>query len=154
MAAWRNYSDGDGVLSPQTVSIVLADDQAQAAVIDILSPPTAETAASLQSRTINFTVANAGSYYIGFRAQQTGDDYTAFDDIVLTGSGGFRFHDLDLRSSNSVSFNQNVAIFNDLSVDGGTLADFDAYDVTVEGSVVNNGSIRPAILGLTKYLCR
>lgn len=142
VAIRKNNSDGDASLSPQNVSVHLGNAQSSAAMTTILSSESAETSAAYQTRTISdITVATSGTYYIGFRAQQSGDDYTSFDDISLTGVGSISFYNL-LVSSGTTTFGNDVRVDNNLQTDNGGTVDFLTNSVTVEGTVTNNGAIR------------
>ncbi|MEM7114570.1 MAG: M12 family metallo-peptidase [Chloroflexota bacterium] len=143
VATRQNFWTGnDGVLSAQTVSVLLGTGQASGSLTTVLSAPTVETATSYQTRTINnITVATAGTYYIGFRAQQSGDDYTSFDDIKLTGTGGITFNNLTVASGVS-TINDDLTVNGNLTVDASATLDFGANDPTVEGTVTNNGTLK------------
>ncbi len=142
VATRRNYSDGDGVLSPQTVSVYLGTAQSASAMTTTLSGPTSETSTSYQTRTIsNITVNTSGTYYIGFRAQQSGDDYTSFDDIVLTGTGNVAFYNLQI-SSGTASFSKDVKVSNNLQVNSSATLDIAGNTISVEGTVTNNGAFK------------
>ncbi len=142
VATRRNWSDGDDTLSPQTVSVLLGTGQAAAELTTVLSGPTEETATTLETRTVeNITVTTAGIYYLGFLAQQTGDDYTAFDDISLSGVGNVTFNHVQVAAGTTL-FNKDVKINGDLIVDKGATADLETHAVTVEGTVSNNGTLK------------
>ena len=149
VAIRQNFSENDGTLSPQNVSVYLGTSQNSADMTKILSAASAETSTSYQTRTINnITVATSGTYYIGFRAQQSGNDYTSFDDISLTGTGSLSFYNLQV-ADGTTTFDQNVAVANTLQVDSGATADFSGSDIQVVGVITNYGSI---LLPATKYL--
>ncbi|MCI5126057.1 MAG: hypothetical protein D3925_16690 [Candidatus Electrothrix sp. AR5] len=142
VAIRKNNSDGDASLSPQNVSVHLGNAQSSAAMTTLLSNESSETSTTYATRTINnITVATSGTYYIGFRAQQSGDDYTSFDDISLTGVGNISFYNL-LVSSGTTTFGNDVRVDNNLQTDNGGTINFSGNAVTVEGSVINNGSLQ------------
>ncbi|MCW5202421.1 hypothetical protein VU12_05730 [Desulfobulbus sp. US4] len=142
VAIRQNFSDGDASLSPQTVSVHLGNAQSSTAMTTILSNESTETSTTYETRTIsNITVATSGTYYIGFRAQQSGDDYTSFDDISLTGVGSISFYNL-LVSSGTTTFGGDVRVDNNLQTDNGGTIDFLTNSITVEGTVINNGAIK------------
>ena len=142
VATRQNYSDGDGTLSAQTISVHLGTAQSPDSMTTVLSSETSETSTSYQTRIINnITVATNGTYYIGFRAQQSGDDYTTFDDISVTGIGNISFHNLTV-ASGTVSIGENVSVANDLQISFGGTFDLIDNKVTVEGAVTNNGGIK------------
>lgn len=142
VATRRNFSDGDGSLSPQTVSVHLGSAQSAAGMTTILSAEASETATSYQTRTIsNITVATSGTYYIGFRAQQTGDDYTIFDNISLNGVANINFYNVEV-ASGVTTFNNSVAIASNLSTASGAVANFGTHAVMVEGAITNNGGLK------------
>jgi uncharacterized repeat protein (TIGR02543 family) len=144
VAIRQNFTSGenDGLLSSQTVSVHLGTAQNSADMTTTLSAESSESSTSYQTRTIsNITVASSGTYYIGFRAQQTGNDYTSFDDISLTGFGSISFYNLQV-ASGTTTFGGDVVVSNTLQTDSGATADFSTHAVTVEGTVTNNGSIK------------
>ena len=142
VAIRQNFTNNDGVLSPQTVSVLLGNAQSAGSLTTVLSAPTNETSTSYQLRTIdNITVATAGTYYIAFRAQQSGNDYTSFDDIKLTGVGGITFNNLTVESGVS-TVSDKMTVNGNLSVNTSATLDLGANDPTVEGTVTNNGTLK------------
>lgn len=91
----------------------------------------------------SFTVGSSGTYFIGIRAQEvSGQDHVAVDDIILTGTKGLTFNNLQVNSSGSTTFNQDVQVQNNLTTNSGGTANFADKAVTVEGTVANNGTLQ------------
>lgn len=138
----QNYSDGDSTLSPQTVSVHLGSSQSPSSMTAglLLDGETSETSTSYQVRTVgSITVGSSGDYYIGFRAQQSGDDYTSFDAISLTGVSSLSFNNLQVVSGIS-TFNTNVNVAGDLQVNSGATATFSPHTLTVLGNTIEAGN--------------
>ncbi|MDJ0754635.1 MAG: M12 family metallo-peptidase [Ardenticatenaceae bacterium] len=90
-----------------------------------------------------FTVGSGGTYYIGIRGQQvSGAGYAAIDNIILTGTQNLTFYDLQVGSSGSTTFNQDVVVQNNLTTNSGGMANFADKGVSVEGTVINNGTLQ------------
>ncbi len=140
VATRRNYTNDDGSLSPQTVSVHLNTAQTTTG-LTTLSAEASETSTVYQTRIIsNITVPSSGTYYIAFRAQQSGNDYTSFDNITLTGAANISFYNAQI-ASGTTTFTENLAIGNNLQTNMGATANFSTHDITVEGVVTNNGAI-------------
>lgn len=137
----QNFTNNDGTLSPQTISVHLGTAASPTAMTAVLSAETDETSTSYQTHTISgITVSTSGTYYIALRAQQTGNDYASFDDISITGISSQSFHNLHI-TNGVTSITGDVNISNDMKVDSAGKINFAGHNVSVEGDVINNGSI-------------
>jgi hypothetical protein len=89
---------------------------------------------------------------VGIRAQQAGDDYGIIDDVVLSGLASLRFHNLQVDANTSATFQQNVAVQNNLIVNG--VMDIGGQALSVESTVTNNGILRQTqnVSGVTRFL--
>lgn len=88
---------------------------------------------------VSFTVPSDGTYYIGFRSQ--GNNYGIVDDVRVTGQAGVTFHNLTA-ATGTTTFLKDVAVTGDLRVEAGATVALRADNMTVEGSVVNNGGLK------------
>jgi hypothetical protein len=101
------------------------------------------SSASYATQTDTFAVDTAGAYYLGIRAQQaSGSDYAIVDEILLTGTRSPAFYNLEVGSTGGATLGDDLAVLNDLTVNADAIFDLSTHDVTVEGAVANNGTLR------------
>lgn len=91
------------------------------------------------SASVPFTVPSDGNYYIGFRSQ--GSNYGIVDDVRVTSQARVTFHNLTA-AAGTTTFLRDVAVTGDLRVEAGATVALRADNMTVEGSVVNNGGLK------------
>lgn len=89
--------------------------------------------------TVNFTVPVTERYFIGLHHEGSGQ--SLIDNVRLTGTAEIQFHNLSI-ASGTTSFTNDVAVKGSLQTSLGATADFMTHNITVEGSVVNNGAIK------------
>ena len=90
-----------------------------------------------------FTVANDGVYYLGFRSQQnSGAGDAVIDEIVLREITPMAFQNFEVSDSLSVVINQDLVVHNDLTINSGGVLDLSTNDLTVEGVLNNNGTLK------------
>lgn len=134
-----DHLKGGGSTSTITAAYGLAQNSA-AMSTTIGDLTNAEITTSFQNAQFSFTVATSGTYYLGIHSTQT-SFYNRLDNISLIGSQDLTFYDLQV-ASGEADFVENVVINNNLQTDANAIADFGANDVSVEGTVTNNGTIR------------
>ncbi len=119
-AARQNYYDGDGTLSTQTFHVVIATAQTSASVAGTIGTAVTSAGTTLAGDSKTFTLNGlglaSGTYYIGFRAMQTGDDYGIIDDVILTGSRDLTFYNLQIDGNSMTGTNVNTVVLNILTV--------------------------------------
>ncbi|MCB8946088.1 MAG: hypothetical protein H6658_20275 [Ardenticatenaceae bacterium] len=135
---YRNASGG----VTNSFSVYLGSGQSSTSMTTLVSTAST-TSTAYNTQTDTFTVATEGIYYLGLRSQQVvGAGYAAFGSIHLQGTRNITFYDLQVSSTGSATFMQDVAVNSNLTVNSGGVMDLSTNDVTVEGAVVNNGRIR------------
>jgi M6 family metalloprotease-like protein len=125
----------------QVWSMYIGQAQNSAAMTQVGTSATSSST-TCSPKTDTFTVATAGTYYVGIRAQNgSGSTYAVVDNVVLTGVQDLTFYNLSIAGSGAATLADNAAVQNNLSIDNlGALA-LGATNLTVEGSVANNGSL-------------
>ncbi|MFC1879604.1 choice-of-anchor J domain-containing protein [Chloroflexota bacterium] len=103
---------------------------------------TAAVATTYTTRSSTFTVASAGIYYLGFRAQQTTANVGVIDDISLTGEKQLTFYNLQIAGSASAALNTLTIVQNNLSVNDGGLLDLAGNVIKIDGVVSNAGVLQ------------
>lgn len=97
----------------------------------------------------NFTVPSDGTYYMGFRSQQNvGTGYAVIDDIVLrqiTQLPPIVFYDLQINSTQGVTFNQDLEVENNLTINSGDTLDLNGKTLSIEGTLINNGALKQTL---------
>ena len=91
----------------------------------------------------SFTPGSAGIYYIGFHCYSDANRWElAVDDLVVAAPDpDLAFYNLSIAGASTATLADNTAVQNNLAVAaGGTLA-LGAYNLTVEGSLSNNGAL-------------
>jgi hypothetical protein len=95
------------------------------------------------TQTDTFTVDTAGTYYLGIRAQQaSGSDYALVDEIQLSGTRYPAFYNLEVDSTGGATLSEDLAVLHDLTVNADATFDLSTHEVSVGGSVANNGTLR------------
>lgn len=97
------------------------------------------TISSTGAASFDFTVPTSGTYYIGFH--HDGSDWSYMDNVALAGSAAINFHNIEI-ASGTATFTENVVVSNNLQINAGGIANFDIHDLSVEGNVANDGTIR------------
>ena len=140
---YRNFLSGN----PTTYTIYVGTSPNAGAMTTQIHQVAGAASTSEATTSGNFSVGTSGIYYFGIRNQQdSGANYAILDDFVVTGSNGLNFHNLQV-ASGQTTFIKQVTVQGNLQTDAGVLssddamANFGAYDPTVEGSVTNNGQI-------------
>jgi subtilisin len=91
---------------------------------------------------INFTVPGDGVYYFGFNT--FGDAATtwdiALDNIKVTAATGPIFYNLNIIGSHA-TFNGDVSVQNNLVVEPTGVMDLEMHDLSVDGTLTNNGTL-------------
>ena len=90
-----------------------------------------------------FTPGSTGVYYVGFHCYSNANmRYPAIDDLVVAAPDpDLAFYNLSIAGTSTATFADNTAVQNNLAVDAGGMLVLGAYNLTVEGSVVNNGAL-------------
>ncbi len=100
----------------------------------------AQISTSPQNSEFSFSVATAGTYYLGVRSEQNGY-YTFLDTFSLVGVQDLSFYNLQV-ASGETDFNESVVVNNNLQTNANAVADIGVNTISVEGAVTNNGSIK------------
>lgn len=130
----------DAPLSSEKMTVALGQAPAGTAFTQVLDTFEFTTSAP-SDRGIDFTVATAGTYHIGFRAEKPNDNVILLDDIRVTARQNIRFHDLTI-AAGATTFNEDLHVGNNLTINPGAVANFGANAVTVEGTVANHGLLQ------------
>jgi hypothetical protein len=93
--------------------------------------------------TVDFTVQADGTYYIGFRGYTTtAEDSLSLDDISITVTPRLIFYNLNVYASGTgLILGDNAMVKNNLTVNDGGHLDLAAYNLTVEGTLTNEGRL-------------
>lgn len=88
-----------------------------------------------------FTPSTTGTYYVGFYCYSDADMYyPAIDDLVVVAvEPDLTFYDLEIAGSDTTTLGDNAVIQSNLTVNSGVTLTLDTYDVSVEGTVTNDG---------------
>ncbi len=88
-----------------------------------------------------FTPTSSGTYYVGFHCYSNANQYRlGVDDLVVTASDpNLAFYNLTVAGSGVATLADNAAVQNNLAINSGITLTMGTYDVTVEGTVTNNG---------------
>lgn len=110
---------------------------------------------TLQSASASFTVSSPGTYYIGWRAQQSnGMNGASIDNVAVSGQGLLNFNHVRV-AAGTTTFRQGMTAAGNLTVDASAVAAFEADSITVDGTVTNNGILaqqRTVDNGLARFL--
>ncbi|MCK5920022.1 MAG: hypothetical protein KAG66_03725, partial [Methylococcales bacterium] len=135
---YRSHGGGS-----QDFAVSLGTSQSSGSMSTLLHSVTNISSSSFATAIAHFTVPADGIYYFGLHSQQnTGSGYGVFDDVELRGIQDITFYNLQIKSSDAATFNQNVAVQNNLSVDADGTMNLDMNEATVEGTVSNNGTLQ------------
>jgi hypothetical protein len=135
---YRTYS-GNGI---EDFSIWIGTEQNSGSMAQQVSSASSSSP-TYATRTDTFTVDTAGTYYLGIRAQQaSGKDYALVDEILLTATRYPAFYNMEVNSTIGATLSGDLAVLNDLAVNADAILDLSTHDVTVEGTVANNGTLR------------
>ncbi len=110
--------------------------------VDTDSTSTSQSVGTVNSTgkaSFSFSVPSTATYYIGFHHDGAGQSY--LDDVQLDGASKLSFHDLEVKSG-TTSFSEDMSIANDLLIHADATADFGGNVVSVEGTLINDGSIK------------
>jgi len=130
-----------GTITPQNLTVAYGAAQSSGAMLTTIDSATTSSTASA-NRSASFTVATAGTYYIGFRAtQSTTGDWFILDNIQLTGVQNIILYNAQV-AAGMTSFNQSVVLQNNLTVNANATANLGTNSMTVEGTVTNNGTLQ------------
>lgn len=90
-----------------------------------------------------FTPASTGTYYLGFYAYSPANQgYPGFDDVVVTEmEPDIPFYNLSVTAGSTTALSDNVNVLNNLVLENGGALGLGSYNLSVEGSVANNGSL-------------
>jgi hypothetical protein len=95
------------------------------------------------SNSHTFTVPSSGTYYLGFRVQQSGSsDSGIIDNIQLIGTKNPTFYNLQVESSTSVTVSKDLVAQNNLTVGSGATLNLGTNIIEVNGTLTNNGTIK------------
>lgn len=137
-----NYRTAYGV-DDETWSIWIGTAQNSGSMTQQVSGPVTSDTTSCTSQSDTFTVSTAGTYYLGIRAQDTSATERAIvDDILLTGTQNPTFYNLQVSSTGSATFNKDVVVKNNLTIDSGATMDMGTNKITSIGATfTNNGTL-------------
>ena len=90
-----------------------------------------------------FTPSTTGTYYVGFYCYSAANQaYPAIDDLVVAAlDPNLAFNNLTVAGAGLATLVDNAAVQNNLTVNAGVMLTLGTYDVTVEGTVANNGRL-------------
>jgi hypothetical protein len=110
------------------------------------------------TQTDSFTVTQSGTYHLGIQAQKASGLYAIVDNVRLEALSDLAFYNLEIDSADrALLSDHNLAVTHDLTVDAGATLDLAAFDATVDGVMINNGTLRQtkaASSGATTHILR
>lgn len=104
-----------------------------------------------------FTPSSNGVYYLGFHAYSAPNQMrVGIDNVTVVASEpDLTFYDLEIAGSDTTTLGDNAVIQSNLTVNSGVTLTLDTYDVSVEGTVTNDGRMaqtRPVNVGGATFL--
>ena len=127
---------------PVDFKIYYGDAQASGNMSTLISTASSSTNTYV-TQTDTFTVPAAGTYYFGIRAQKTSGPYAIVDNVKLEALSDLAFYNLQVSSTDrALLFDHDLTVVHDLTVDAGAALDLAGYDATVDGILINNGTLR------------